>query len=169
MTNEEHLSILEDTLVCEFRLLQSLVDVTQRESSALLKGSHSVLMPILEDKETILDQIGVQEAAREKVVQQLGALMGVDSSHVTVKALLPYLEKEQAERLRRLCDGIVVLSEQQRGLNLNVTTLAQSWIDMIHSTQAYLLSFFQTPANYQPPGATYNTQAAPVWATERRA
>jgi flagellar biosynthesis/type III secretory pathway chaperone len=169
MNVEDQLSQLEGTLVSEFRLLQSLMEVTQQESSALLKGSHSTLMPILEDKETILDQIGVLETAREKISQGLALAFGIDGSPVTMKSLLPHLERDRAERLRRLCDGIVVLSEQQRGLNLNVTTLAQSWIDMIHSTQAYLLSFFQAPATYQPPGARNTPQAAPAWATERRA
>jgi flagellar biosynthesis/type III secretory pathway chaperone len=166
---EEKLIQLEETLVTEFRLLQSLLEVTQKESTALLKGSQSILMPIVEDKEAILDQLGVLEETRQKVTQSLGSDLGISAQPTTIKALLPHIEEERAQRMRRLCEGILALSEQQRGLNLNVSTMAQSWIEMIHSTQAYLLSFYQTPATYQPPGVKAAYNLAPVWATEHRA
>jgi flagellar biosynthesis/type III secretory pathway chaperone len=167
---EEELVQLEETLVSEFRLLQSLLEVTQKESSALLKGSQSILMPIVEDKEAILDQLGVLEETRQKVTQSLSSSFGISTQQpVTIKALLPHIDEERAQRIRRLCDGILALSEQQRGLNLNVSTMAQSWIEMIHSTQAYLLSFYQTPVTYQPPGLKAAYNLAPVWATEHRA
>jgi flagellar biosynthesis/type III secretory pathway chaperone len=166
---EEQLAQLEDTLVSEFRILQSLINVTQKESSALLKGSHSILMPILEDKETLLDQMNSLEDAREKISNALGDVFGLHAKPTTIRSLLPYVEKEQAGRFQRLCDGIIALGAQQKELNLNVNTLAQNWIDMIHSTQAYLLSFYQAPATYQPPGSKGNHHVMPVWATEHRA
>jgi flagellar biosynthesis/type III secretory pathway chaperone len=166
---EEQLAQLEDTLVSEFRLLQSLVQITQKESSALLKGNHSILMPILEDKETLLDQINAMEDAREKISSALGDAFGIQSKSPTIRSLLPYVEKEQANRVQRLCDGIVALSTQQKELNLNVNTLAQSWMDMIHSTQAYLLSFYQAPATYQPPGSRGNNHVMPLYSGEHRA
>jgi flagellar biosynthesis/type III secretory pathway chaperone len=166
---EERLAQLEETLVSEFRLLQSLLEVTQKESSALLKGSQSILMPIVEDKEAILDQLATLEETRQIVTQELGSDFGINEKQVTVKSLLPHLQEERAQRIRRLCDGIQALSEQQRGLNLSVSTMAQSWIEMIHSTQAYLLSFYQTPATYTPPGVRAAYQSSPVWATEHRA
>jgi flagellar biosynthesis/type III secretory pathway chaperone len=166
---EEQLSLLEETLVSEFRLLQSLIEITQKESSALLKGSHSILMPIVENKEAILDQLGALEDARQKISQTLAHSFGIDAQSATIQSLLPHVESERAGRMRRLCDGILALSEQERGLNLNVSTMAQSWIEMIHSTQAYLLSFYQSPATYQPPGVKTAYNLAPVWATEHRA
>jgi len=166
---DEKLIQLEETLVSEFRLLQSLLEVTQKESSALLKGSHSILMPIVEDKEAILDQLGNLEETRDKISQSLAADFGVSTQPATIQSLLPHVDSERAQRMRRLCDGILALSEQQRGLNLNVSTMAQSWIEMIHSTQAYLLSFYQPPATYQPPGVKAAYNLAPVWATEHRA
>ena len=69
---EEQLSLLEETLVSEFRLLQSLIEITQKESSALLKGSHSILMPIVENKEAILDQLGALEDTRAKNFSRSG-------------------------------------------------------------------------------------------------
>ncbi len=166
---DEKLIQLEETLVSEFRLLQSLLEVTQKESSALLKGSHSILMPIVEDKEAILDQLGNLEDTRATVSQSLAVDFGVNAQPATIQSLLPYVDGERAQRMRRLCDGILALSEQQRGLNLNVSTMAQSWIEMIHSTQAYLLSFYQPPATYTPPGVKTAYNLAPVWATEHRA
>jgi flagellar biosynthesis/type III secretory pathway chaperone len=165
---EEQLSLLEDTLVSEFRLLQNLVEVTRKEGVALLKGSYSVLTPILEDKETILDQLASLEKTREKVAKGLAEAYG-ETNQSTIKSLLPYMDKEQAVRVRRLCDGISAMSEQEHVLTLNVNTLAQTWIDMIHSTQAYLLSFYQSPATYLPPGIKPSLNSAPIWATEHRA
>ena len=166
---EEQLAQLEDTLVSEFRVLQSLIHITQKESSALLKGNHSILMPVLEDKEALLDQLNGLEEAREKICNALGDALGVNGKPTSIRSLLPFVEKEQAGRFQRLCDGIVALGSQQKELNLNVNTLAQTWIDMIHSTQAYLLSFYQAPATYQPPGIRGNSHIVPVYATEHRA
>jgi flagellar biosynthesis/type III secretory pathway chaperone len=168
-TVEDQLSQLEEILVSEFRLLQNLIEVTQKESAAVLKGGHSILMPIIEDKETILDQLGALEESRHKVCQGLAKALGVDEKPVTVQSLLARLEQERAGRMRRLCDGIMALSEKERNLNLNVSTMAQSWVEMIHSAQAYLLSFYQSPATYQPPGVKKAYDQAPLWATEHRA
>jgi flagellar biosynthesis/type III secretory pathway chaperone len=168
-TTSEQLSQLEDTLVSEFRLLQSLVKVTRKESSALLDGNYSVLTPIVEDIEAIIDQLNRMENTRQKITDSLAKAMNISSMPSTVRSLLPFMEKEQSARVRRLCDGITALSDQDRVLNLKVNTLSQSWIDMIHSTQAYLLSFFQTPATYQLPGSKQNANLTPVWATEHRA
>lgn len=169
-TTHEEWSQLEDSLVAEFRLLQSLTRVTRQESSALLNGQYSVLMPIIEDIETMLDQLNRLEALRQKLADSLGSAMGFSATPVSIKTLLPCMEKEQAARIRRLCDGIITLSEQDKALNLSINTMSQSWIDMIHSTQAYLLSFYQPPATYQPPGGKPSEKdLAPVWATEHRA
>lgn len=168
---EEQLNQLEDTLVTEFRLLQNLIQVTQKESSTLLKANYSMLMPILEDKEAILDQLGTLEATREKIVASVAQAMGVDMLEhpINMQGLMQLCDAERAGRVRRLSEGIVALSQQEKDLNVNVNTLAQSWVEMIHSTQAYLLSFYQAPVTYQPPGVrTPNNQSA-LWATEHRA
>jgi flagellar biosynthesis/type III secretory pathway chaperone len=168
-TVDDQLNLLEDTLVSEFRCLQKLVEITQKESSMLLKGNSSILMPILDDKEMIVDQIVMLEEQRGQVCEDLSQVYGVKATPTSVKAIMSYLEPVQGERIGRLCDGIVALSEQQDDLNVRVNTLAQSWIELIHSTQAYLLSFYQSPAAYVPPGARQGTALPPVWGTEHRA
>lgn len=167
---EDQLILLEDTLVSEFRCLQKMVEVTHKESNVLLKGNSSILMPILEDKETIVDQVIMLEEQRTRVCEDLARLFGINATPPTVKALLPYIDPATAERIRRLCDGILALNEQQGDLNVRVNTLAQSWIEMIHSTQAYLLSFYQSPAAYVPPGVRHQgANLPPVWGSEHRA
>lgn len=165
---EDQLTLLEDTLVSEFRCLQKMLEITQKESAVLLKGESAALAPILENKETTLDQVMMFEEERNKICKTLAGVFGVETEPLSVKALLPHFDQVTATRVRRLCDGIVALSEQQQDLNLKVNTLAQSWIEMIHSTQAYLLSFYQSPATYAPPGRQVPVQA-PVWGGERRA
>jgi flagellar biosynthesis/type III secretory pathway chaperone len=166
---EDQLNQLEDTLVSEFRLLQNLIQITQKESTTLLKASYSMLMPILEDKEAILDQLGTLENTREKIVEGLAQTFGLDQRPFSMQALMSYCDAERGGRVRRLSEGIVALSQQEKDLNVNVNTLAQSWVEMIHSTQAYLLSFYQTPATYQPPGVRAPNHQPSLWATEHRA
>lgn len=166
---KNQLTLLEDTLVSEFRCLQKMVEITHKENTVLLMGNSSILMPILEDKETILDQVIMYEEQRTMVCEELARVFGINAQPPTVKSLLPHLDPAMADRIRRLCDGIVALSEQQDDLNLQVNTLSQSWIELIHSTQAYLLSFYQSPAAYVPPGVRQGLNLPPVWGTEHRA
>jgi flagellar biosynthesis/type III secretory pathway chaperone len=147
---EEQINLLEDILVSEFRLLQNLVAVTQEESATILKGSLSILASIVEDKEVIIDQIASLEDNRQKTLHQLAQSLGARAQPLSVQSMLPYFEKDQSERVHRLLDGISALSDQEHVMNLNVSTLAKTRIDLIHSTRLNLLSFCQ------PPVATYH-------------
>lgn len=123
---EDQLILLQDTLVSEFRRLQRLAEVTQRENSARLQGNSSLLTPIAEDKNMILDQIVILEEQRRKVCGDLARVFGIHTAPPSVSAVLPYLDAARARQIRRICDGILALSEQQGDLALGAPPPAQA-------------------------------------------
>ena len=66
------LTVVEDYLVQEFRLMQNLIEITKQERTFFPTGKADELMSVVENKESILDQLTLLEEKRRTVVQELG-------------------------------------------------------------------------------------------------
>lgn len=169
MSTQELLTSLEDNLVKEFRTLQSLVNLTRSERTALLEGNADNLLNLVEEKESVLDQLGLVEDSRRMTSHQLSQEIGIQTQTYSLAELVPALEPAVGNRLKRLQEGITVLAEQARELNTGNKALAMTKSEVLDATQAFLLSLFMTPAGYRPPGASPEKNLIPVWDVEHRA
>jgi flagellar biosynthesis/type III secretory pathway chaperone len=165
---QELLAALEDYLVREFRLLQSLHNVTKSERLALSKEKAAHLLPIVEEKEALLDELSQLEEGRKTVTASLSMSFGAASS--TVTALFPYLEDTVTARLSRLSDGITTLVNQTRELNHGNQALATFKVEWLDAAQTYLINLVQPPTSYYPPGVNHQlNQWTPSIDIEHRA
>lgn len=166
---QELIVALEDSLVQEFRTLQSLIALTKEERLHLPTQSPATLMSLVEKKESVLDQLGLLEDSRRALTQELGASLGSPNQSSTLSDLIPQLDKPTADRLGRLNDGIVELVEQARDLNHGNQTLATVALDWLASAQAFLLSFYRPAEGYCPPGVVAAHDQMPKGYLDQRA
>ncbi len=149
---EADLTLLEDTLVQQFRALQKLVEVTHAERDLLLQNQHDHLQAVTEEKEAVLDQLSLLEDARRGQIQQLALALPAPASQVTsIQQILPYLPTACADRLARLTDGLLALVSQTRDLTYGNEALIRARLDWIRSFQAYLMNLSMPQEAYRSP------------------
>lgn len=151
----EDLMELEQALVRQFRTLQSLIELTQKEREAILKDEDK-LMNLVEEKEAILDQLGVIEDRRRGLVQDLALALKVTGETTSVIDLLPHLNPNSATSIARLVDGITTLANHARELNRANQAIAYVRMDWLRATQTFLIGMVQPDPDYRP------AMAAPV-------
>jgi flagellar biosynthesis/type III secretory pathway chaperone len=159
---------LEQLLVSQFRLLQKLIELTQKERTALTSEGEAV-MQLTEEKEVLLDQLGMVDDERRKVVGDLAMSLNIPGDFCTVRDLLAYLRPDDASRISRIADGISTLVIQARELNEANQMLAHVKIDLIKATQSFLIGLAQPEINYRPASAAPASREAPSWGVEIRA
>jgi flagellar biosynthesis/type III secretory pathway chaperone len=168
-TKNELTTILEETLVKQFRKLQSLILISREERKALVHGDSKSLQKQIEQKESILDDISLLEDTRRMTVGLLGQILSLPEEQSSLIDLTKKLEPSIAERLKHLYDGISKLVDEAREINMGNQALAKARSDMFMATQAFLLSFYQPPASYQPVGRPVPVQISPISDFDHRA
>lgn len=158
---------LEQLLVKQFRLLQQLVETSKVEREAML-GDGKTVMRLTEDKEVLLDQLNMVEEERRVVVQSMAEALRIPEKPCSVRTLISRLGREEAERLSRLMDGINILVSHARDLNQSNQALAHVKLDLIRSTQAFLISLTAPDVDYRPAIIAPAGREAPSWGKEYR-
>jgi hypothetical protein len=141
---------LEQTLVRQFKLLKDVIALTKKERTSLLNEPDLVLR-MVEDKEALLDQMSLMEDQCRQSVQEISLLLELHSENTSIRDLLPFLEPEDARRIRTLSEGISTLASQARELNRANQAIALTKLEWLKATQAFLISMFQPDAGYRSP------------------
>lgn len=149
---QEHLTILENVLVKEFRACQALHELTKEERLVLTSKDISGLLTLVEHKEAVLDEMSQLEDRRRMVVPQLAEIVGLQSQSPTLADVLIEIDNEYSDRLERLREGIVVLSGGIRNITCSNRTLAIAGLERVDAVQSFLLDLFQPLANYSQLG-----------------
>lgn len=166
---QELLLNLEDLFVQEFRTLQELITVTKKEREVLSKNDTIALMRMVEEKEAVLDQLGLMEDNRHMVLQELAVSLGKKTQSYSLKELLPLLTPVEAGRLDRLSDGIMTLVSQARELNYGNRALAITMTAWLQSAQNFMLNVSHPQVFYRPTGITPKMESAVVGGLDHRA
>lgn len=160
---------LETILVNQFRSMQELIVVTKREREILSKNDMEALMCVVEEKEALLDQLGLMEDSRRKTIHDLELGMGIQSETSSLEDLLAHIEPDQAGRLSRLRDGITTLVAQARDLNYGNQALATSMIDWLQSAQSFMIGLAQPNFSYRPQDRVPVLEGGGSWGVDHRA
>ncbi len=164
----EYVLELEEVLVAQFREVQQVIELTLTEREALLNNSEH-LMPVVEEKEALLDRLGVMEDNRRMVVQKLSLERGLVSPETSITELLPYLDAPISQRVSRLAEGITTLAARARELNDYNQALACTRLDWLRAAQVFLVGVVQPDAGYRPPLAMRPAAEVANWGMEYRA
>jgi flagellar biosynthesis/type III secretory pathway chaperone len=163
---QELLVVLEDHLVKEFRMLQSLITLSKNERVCLRNRDTSQLLRVVEEKEALLDTIGLLMDSERMTIQKISEEVGLKSDTYSLVKLFPYFALEQRKRLKNLHEGISTLVDQAKELSLGNRAMADTNAQILDATQAYLLRLIMPPANYQHHPAATNAFLPPVWGVE---
>lgn len=161
------LTSLEGLLVKQFRTYQRLVELTQEERQVLFNNESENLMPVVERKEAVLDELGRLDDQLGMLTDEWGNATGLRKETIRIADILPTTDPQIANRLRSLREGILALAKEVRSLNSGNIALAQSRMEQADSLQAFLLSLFQLPPSYHPLAEPVRTEAA-VWELDQR-
>jgi flagellar biosynthesis/type III secretory pathway chaperone len=137
---QDHLENLENSLVKEFRACQALLHLMREEQYALANGDVARLLAISEHKDALLDRLALLSKARQA---QVAALSGAPGEDVPSDEMTAW-DAETLDRLRRLSDGIQVLTSQARELVQANQALAATALKRAAAQQAGLISSHQT-------------------------
>jgi flagellar biosynthesis/type III secretory pathway chaperone len=156
----DHVAKLEYLLVRQFRLLQDLIEASQKEKDALLEKSDD-LMQAVENKEVLLDQLGYVENDRRKAVQDILLALGIQAETDSIKDVVPHLDEEAATRMSRLAEGISSLVYQAREQNQYNQAIAHTRLDWLKAAQYLLVGVAQPEVDYRPPAYSPVSREAP--------
>ncbi len=160
---------LENLMVKQFRTLQDLVVVTKKEREILPQNDTDALMCVVEEKEALLDQLGLLDDARRKTLHDIELELGIQNENSSLEAIFPYLDKTQATRISRLRDGVSTLVAQARDLNYGNQALASSMVDWLHAAQKFMIDAAQPEISYRPPHAMPALNNGASWGVDHRA
>jgi hypothetical protein len=141
---------LEQELVYQFNLLKEVVALTRKERESLLNEPDRILGTV-EDKEALLDQMGLMEDRCRNTVQEISLLLELHSERTSIYDLLPFLPPEDARRIRNLSEGISKLAIEARELNRANQAIALTKLEWLKATQTFLISLFQPEPGYRSP------------------
>lgn len=161
-TPQEIMSAMEAVMVNEFRVCQSLLTVLQQERQALVKKDVESLSQLVEQKESLLDELGSNEETRRSCMEKLAQNSKSRNESMDLMDLLRNLQLTASERLYRLQEGIAALQSKIRELNRANMALAQMNLERITALQEYLVSLFSSPSYYQPSAAATKTGLPPA-------
>lgn len=159
---------LEQTLVRQFRALQKLIEITHKEREAILNQQDS-LMRLVEEKEALLDQLGILEDDRRHLVQEISLSLPSGREADSLQELLPHLQKEQSMRIERLVEGITTLAGESRELNHANHALALVRLEWVKAARWFLAGSVQPEVDYRPPGNAPVLKDSGGWGIEVRA
>jgi hypothetical protein len=141
---------LEKVLVRQFKLLKDVVAVTKQERESLL-NEPALVLRLVEDKEALLDQLSLMEDQCRQTVQEISLLLELHSEKTSIYDLLPFLQPEDARRIRILTEGISNLAVQARELTRANQAIALTKLEWLKAMQTFLISIFQPDSGYPSP------------------
>lgn len=154
---------LEDILVKEFRICQSLHTITKDERLALTKNDVPALSTLVEQKEALLDDLTQIEDYRRMLSQNLGEVFGIRAVSPTLTELSTSLNPDIGGRIIHLRDGILAIAEEIKVLTSGNRALAMAAMDRVDAVQTFLLDIFRPALSYERPGAPKRNYTEAIW------
>ena len=144
---QENLTLLEELLVREFRLCQSIFLFLKEERALLLNEDFRHLNKLIEKTEFQLDEMNKIVGKCRMVVTQLSKNIGLQTQSPRLTDILNELEDDIRDRLRHLYEGIITLVRNIRNLiqlNKSFVIKGSERVDIL---QTNILDLFQIIIN----------------------
>ncbi len=129
---------LEDVLVAELRLSQTIDALTEQEREAIASGDPSTVAAVARALSTCLAELARLEAEHDKAVGRLAQQFGL-ATDLTFEDLLPHLDSAIAQRLGVYRLGILAHLEHTRSLRPANRALARAAAGGTESWRRFLM------------------------------
>ncbi len=159
---------LEQVLVQQFRLLQELIELSKKERAALL-NEPELVPQLVEDKEVLLDKMGLMEDKCRQVIQEFSISLGIHLENTSIQALLPFLKQRMQIALKNLSEEFTTWPARRVEINHASQAIAVTKLDWLKATQSFLISMFQPESGYRSPMSGTHQEPATGLGVEFRA
>jgi flagellar biosynthesis/type III secretory pathway chaperone len=156
----------EDYLVKQFNTMELLVDISREERELILRGSIDPLMKNTEEKEAILDKFSLLEENLRMLLHKIAFKLEIQSESTGIRDILPFLETDDFNRISRLLDGINILVQEARALNLGNQALVFTRVDWLKATQTFIARVVRPEECYRMPTLEAIDRNSPVSSLE---
>ena len=166
---EELFYSMEAIMVSQFRICQTLRDLSQQERKLLLDGKADELVGLVEKKEMLLDDLGKLEETRRTMTDRISQKLGFTDIE-NLHDLLVRVRTSSAQRLNRLREGILAIQSEIRETNRGNAALANLNIERIGALQNHLVKLMGTSSYYHQPIPAAGTNTPPMsWGMDHQA
>jgi len=137
------ISVLSD----ENDLYEKLIPIAEKKTQVIVAGDLNTLQEITAQEQSIVDKISALEKQREKVIADMGTVLGKNPKELNFRTLVEILkgQKDEAERLRALHDRLKKTTDRMVMLNDRNKALIQQSLEMIEYNLNYIQSAWMGP------------------------
>lgn len=154
------LETLRGLLVNEFRAYQSLVELTKSERTALTAADIDTLSMLVEQKETLLDEIQRLEQKRIDCIDLWAQEVQWTAAAPSILDILSCISRPVAARLQRIRAGILTLASELKELTRGNRALALAGLERVDMVRTFLISSEQPADHYHPSGKAMQLASA---------
>ncbi|MFW5855836.1 MAG: flagellar protein FlgN [Bacillota bacterium] len=101
----------------EYELYQSLKQSAEKKKDSIIEGEVDDLAQLVEKEEEIVNKLEKKEKKREKVLQELIEIKGVDLKKISFKEMLKYFSEKWQDDLATYRSKLLEIIEELEALN----------------------------------------------------
>lgn len=140
---------LIDSLSIERDLYQKLIPISEKKTSALVKGDLKELQQITEEEQLLMDQVNAVEKRREKTVVNIGLVLNKDPKELGLTTLVKLMGKQPEEKkeLSELHDSLRQVMKRLVSVNEKNKELIENSLEMIEFNMNFIQSTRMSPGS----------------------
>lgn len=142
---EELISVLSK----ERDIYRSLIPVSERKTSVLIKSDLQDLQKVTEEEQGLLDEVYALDKKREKIITNIGAVLNKNPEELdlTTLARLMARQPEEKKRLSELHDSLKEVMSRLVSVNQKNKELIENSLEMIEFNMNFIQSTRMSPGS----------------------
>lgn len=151
--SQPFLSVIETTLAAELRLTQTIASLTENERVALQKNDLNTLAELVNKKEAQMGElVQIEHTRNEAAMAYASENKMADAATALHDDTLTRIDRNAAQRIKVLRDGVQAYVERTRSLNTGNRALLQVALDRNAALRDFLLQLVSAHDTYGPRG-----------------
>jgi flagellar biosynthesis/type III secretory pathway chaperone len=148
---------LVTVLNTERDIYKSLIPISRRKTSILIKADLKALQEVTEEEQRLLDEVYAADKKREKIIANIGVVLSKDPKELdlTTLAKLMARQPEEQKKLSELHDSLKSVMSELVSVNEKNKDLIENSLEMIE----YNMNFIQS-TRMSPGSNNYNRDAS---------
>jgi flagellar biosynthesis/type III secretory pathway chaperone len=130
-------------------IYRSLIPISERKTSILIKEDLKSLQEVTEEEQNLLDEVYALDKKREKIIANIGVVLNKDPKELdlTTLAKLMARQPEEKKRLSELHDSLKDIMERLVSVNEKNKDLIENSLEMIEFNMNFIQSTRMSPGS----------------------
>lgn len=145
-------SLMEELITVlsrECDIYRSLIPISERKTSVLIKEDLQELQRVTEEEQKLLDEVYAVDKKREKIIANIGVVLNKDPKELdlTTLAKLMARQPEEKKRLSELHDSLKEVMRRLVNVNEKNKQLIENSLEMIEFNMNFIQSTRMSPGS----------------------